>query len=179
LSISERQGFERYVTHQANYSLVARELEHELVPLCLDQGVGVLVWSPLAAGLLAGKQRRGDHVEEGTRRAWRGDTWTVDYDSAWATIDVLREIASGRGVSVAQVSLNWLLRRPAVSSVIVGARTQEQLEDNLQAASFELTPEEVERLDKASARPLPYPVWHQNRMNPAQLVYRQREPDQY
>lgn len=178
LSVSERRGFERYVTHQGYYSLAARELEHELVPLCLDQRLGVLVWSPLAGGLLSGKQKRGEVPEKGTRRDWRGDTGTVDYHTAWATIDVLREIADQREVSVAQVSLNWLLRRPAVTSVIVGARTQQQLEDNLRAATWELTPEEVQRLDRVSARPLPYPIWHQNKMNPAQLVYRQQEPGQ-
>jgi aryl-alcohol dehydrogenase-like predicted oxidoreductase len=177
LSISERRGWERYVTHQAYYSLVAREVEHELVPLCLDQGLGLLVWSPLAGGLLSGKQNRGETTPEGTRRSWRGDTGTVDYDTAWATIDVLREIAREREVSVAQVSINWLLGKPGVSSVIVGARTPEQLKDNLSTASWELTESEMERLDGVSQRPLPYPYWHQNKNNAVRLRYRQQEPE--
>ena len=177
LSASERHGWERYVTIQSYYSLVARELEHEIVPACLDQGVGVLVWSPLAAGLLTGKQRRGQVVPEGTRRARLGDTGTVDYDVAFAVIDVLDDIAGRRGVSLAQVAINWLLRRPAVTSVIVGARTPAQLEDNLAAATWRLDDEEMARLDAVSTRPLPYPFWHQNRNNRPRLRYRQREPD--
>jgi aryl-alcohol dehydrogenase-like predicted oxidoreductase len=177
LSVSERRGFERYVTVQAYYSLIAREIEHEIVPLCLDQGLGVLVWSPLAAGLLAGKQRRGEAVPEGTRRATLGDTGTVDYELAYSVIDVIGEIAARREVSHAQVAINWLLQRPAVSSVIIGARTLEQLKDNLAAAAWRLDEDEVERLERVSARPLPYPYWHQNRMNGPRLRYQQREPD--
>lgn len=178
LSVSERRGFERYITLQAYYSLVAREVELEHVPLCLDQNLGLLVWSPLAAGLLAGRQTRGQGMPEGTRRATLGDSGTVDYEQAYDIIDTLREIAAQREVTAPQVALNWLLRKPGVSSVIVGARTLEQLEDNLQAAGWELTAEEVRRLDRVSARPLPYPFWHHNRNNLPRLRYPHYEPDQ-
>jgi aryl-alcohol dehydrogenase-like predicted oxidoreductase len=171
LSVSERRGFERYVSLQAYYSLVARELEHELIPVGLDQGVGILVWSPLAAGFLTGKQRRGEAPPAGTRRSVNGDTGTMDLEQGFDIVDALDAIARERGVSIAQVAINWLLRRPGVASVIIGARTPEQLSDNLDAASWELTDEEVTTLDRVSARPLPYPYWHQLKMNRPRLRY--------
>ena len=176
LSISERHGWERYITHQAYYSLVGRDVEWELVPLCLDQDLGLLVWSPLAGGLLSGQQQRGERAPEGSRRAVLGDTGTVDYDQAFDIVDVLREIASEREVSVAQVALNWVRQRPAVSSVMVGARRQEQLLDNLRAATWSLTGDEMARLDQASVRPLPYPYWHQHKNNAARLAYHLQLP---
>lgn len=171
LAASERRGYERYVSLQAYYSLVARELERELLPACLDQGVGVLVWSPLAAGFLTGKQRRGETAPAGSRRAALGDTGTIDAEQGFRVLDVLREIAGERGVSIAQVAINWLLQRPGVSSVIVGARNEEQLKDNLGAAEWQLTADETARLDQVSARPLPYPYWHQQKFNSSRMRY--------
>jgi aryl-alcohol dehydrogenase-like predicted oxidoreductase len=171
LSVSERRGCERYVSLQAYYSLVARELEHELLPACLDQGVGVLVWSPLAAGFLSGRQRRGEATPAGSRRAALGDTGTIDAEQGFRIIDTLAEIARDRGVSVAQVAINWLIQRPGVSSVIIGARTEEQLLDNLGAAQWQLTEDEGARLDRVSARPLPYPYWHQHKFNASRMRY--------
>ncbi|HET6503090.1 MAG TPA: aldo/keto reductase [Amycolatopsis sp.] len=171
LSVSDQRGFERYVSLQAYYSLVARELEHELLPLSQDQGVGVLVWSPLAGGFLAGKQRRGEGAPAGTRRAVSGDTGTMDLERGLDIVDELAVIAKDRGVSVAQVAINWLIARPGVSSVIVGARNIAQLEDNLGAAGWQLTAEEVDRLDRVSAATLPYPFWHQQKFNGPRMRY--------
>ena len=171
LSVSERRGFERYVSLQAYYSLVARELEYELLPASIDQGVGVLVWSPLAGGFLAGRQRRGDTPPSDSRRAALGDTGTLDLEQGFNIIDALEQIATEREVSIAQVSLNWVLRRPGVTSALVGARTIEQLEENLGAASWTLTDDEVGTLDRVSARPLPYPYWHQQRFNAPRMRY--------
>lgn len=171
MSVSERRRLERYVSLQAYYSLVARELEHELLPACLDQGVGVLVWSPLAAGFLTGKQRRGEAAPAGSRRAALGDTGTLDTEHGFRIVDVLGEIAGDRGVSIAQVAINWLIQRPGVSSVIIGARTEEQLKDNLGAADWRLTQDEAARLDRVSARPLPYPYWHQQKFNASRMRY--------
>lgn len=170
LATSDQRGWERYVSLQAYYSLVARELEHELIPLSVDQGLGILVWSPLAAGFLSGKERRGQGVPEGTRRATLGDTGTIDREQGYDVIDALNSIARDRGATIPQVAINWLLRRSAVSSVIVGARNQHQLEDNLAAASWELSDEEVRRLDEVSDRPLPYPYWHQRKFNSERLA---------
>ncbi|MGD9572429.1 MAG: aldo/keto reductase [Thermoleophilia bacterium] len=170
LAVSEREGLARFCVLQAYYSLVARELEHELVPLCLDQGVGILVWSPLAAGFLTGKVRRGADGPAGARTSVEGPPGGLaDEDAAFAVVDELVAIASERGVGPAQVVLNWLLAKPGVTSLIVGARTHEQLADNLAAADWELTAEEVGRLDAVSAPRLPYPQWHQLRYNAARL----------
>jgi aryl-alcohol dehydrogenase-like predicted oxidoreductase len=171
LSVSERQGFERYVSLQAYYSLVARELEHELLPASIDQGVGIMVWSPLAGGFLAGRQRRGDTPPSDSRRAALGDTGSMDLEQGFDIVDALQQIASEREVSVAQVSLNWVLRRPGVTSVLIGARTIQQLEENLGAASWALSEHEVATLDRISARPLPYPYWHQQRFNAPRMRY--------
>lgn len=171
LATADRRGLERYVSLQAYYNLVARELEHELIPLSLDQGVGVLVWSPLGAGFLTGKERRGQDMPANTRRAALGDPGTIDREQGYAVIDALDEIAKERGVSIPQVAINWLLRRPGVTSVVIGARTMEQLTDNLAAASWELADDEVRRLDEVSARPLPYPYWHQRKFNSERLAW--------
>jgi aryl-alcohol dehydrogenase-like predicted oxidoreductase len=171
LATSQRLNVERYVSLQAYYSLIARELEHELVPVCLDQGVGILVWGPLSSGFLTGRQSRGEQPPAGTRRAANGETGSIEPDRAFDIVDVLKEIAVERKVTVPQVALNWLLRRPGVSSVIIGARTTDQLEDNLATVTWTLSDEEVARLDQVSARPLPYPYFHQQKVNGPRMRY--------
>ena len=162
LGVSDRRGLGRYVSQQIYYSLQARDAEAELVPVSLDQGLGILVWSPLAGGLLSGKYRRNQPTPEGTRRFAGWDEPPVhDEDRLYDTIDALVEVADAHGVSAAQVALAWLLGRPAVTSVIVGSRTDEQLADNLAAADLVLTDAERARLDQVSQEPLRYPHWHQ------------------
>ena len=161
--VSTARNLERYVAIQAYYSLVARELEWDILPACRHTGTGVVVWSPLAGGLLSGKFDRDTPAADGTRRGMVGDlgVGSPDHEQAWKILDVCRDIASARGASVAQVALNWLRTRPEVSSIIVGARTDAQLLDNLAAATWELTAEESAMLDAVSDRPLPYPHWFQ------------------
>jgi aryl-alcohol dehydrogenase-like predicted oxidoreductase len=162
LAVSERRGFERFVSQQIHYTLQAREAEYEVVPAALDQGVGIMVWSPLAGGLLSGKYRRGQEGPAGSRGLTDWNEPPVrDADALYDIVDVLVEIAEARGVSAAQVAIAWLLGRPGVSTVIVGARTDEQLADNLAAADLTLSGEERTRLDAVSAPPLLYPHWHQ------------------
>jgi aryl-alcohol dehydrogenase-like predicted oxidoreductase len=162
LGISDRRGYQRYVSQQIHYTLQAREAEYELIPVSLDQGVGILVWSPLAGGLLSGKYRRDQQGPEGARHFGGWDEPPIyDSERLYDVVDVLVEIAEGHGVSAAQVALAWLLGRPGVSSVVIGARTDEQLADNLAAAELELGEDERARLDEVSAPPLIYPYWHQ------------------
>ena len=162
LGISERLRLQRFISQQIYYSLQARDAEYELVPIALDQGVGILIWSPLAGGLLSGKYRRGQEGPEGSRHLTDWNEPPVrDEDKLYDTIDVLVEIADAHDVSPAQVALAWLLGRPGVCSVVVGARTEEQLADNLGAADLELSDDERARLDEVSAPPLLYPYWHQ------------------
>jgi aryl-alcohol dehydrogenase-like predicted oxidoreductase len=162
IGIAERLRFERFVSTQIYYSLQARDAEYEIVPACLDHGVGILVWSPLAGGLMSGKYRRGQEGPEGSRHLTDWNEPPVrDPDATYDVIDVLVEIAEARGVSAAQVALAWLLGRPGVTSLVIGARTDEQLADNLAAADRELAEEERKRLDEVSALPLIYPHWHQ------------------
>jgi aryl-alcohol dehydrogenase-like predicted oxidoreductase len=162
LGISDRLGLARYVSQQIFYSLQARDAEYELVPAGLDQGVGILVWSPLAGGLMSGKYRRGVEAPEGSRQLtdWK-EPPVRDQEATYDVVEVLVEIASAHGVSAAQVALAWLLQRPGVASVIVGARTDDQLADNLAAANLELGADDVARLDEVSQPPLIYPHWHQ------------------
>ena len=162
LGISERLGLQRFVSQQIYYSLQARDAEYELVPAGLDQGVGILVWSPLAGGLLSGKFRRGVEGPAGTRALSDWDEPPVrDQEKLYDTVDVLVEIGEARGVSAAQVALAWLLGRPGVVSLIIGARNEEQLADNLAAAELALSDDEVARLEMVSRPPLIYPHWHQ------------------
>ncbi len=162
LGVSERHGFQRFVSQQIYYSLQARDAEYELVPAAIDQGLGILVWSPLAGGLLSGKYRRGVQGPEGARQLTDWNEPPVrDPDALHDTVDVLVEIGEAHGVSAAQVALAWLLGRPAITSVVIGARTDEQLADNLAAADLQLSAGERERLDEVSAPPLLYPYWHQ------------------
>jgi aryl-alcohol dehydrogenase-like predicted oxidoreductase len=174
LSTSERLGLQRYVSQQIHYTLQAREAEYELVPLAIDQECPILVWSPLAGGLLSGKYRRGRDASEGRHVEGWDEPPVYDTDKLYDIVDVLVEIADSRGVSAAQVALAWLLGRAGVASVIVGARTDEQLADNLRAAELELSEEERLCLDEVSALPLIYPFWHQaktasDRLGPADL----------
>jgi aryl-alcohol dehydrogenase-like predicted oxidoreductase len=174
LGISERFGLQRYVSQQIHYTLQAREAEYELVPVALDQGCSILVWSPLAGGLLSGKYRRDEDASEGRHVEGWDEPPVRDADKLYDIVDALVEIAEGRGVSAAQVALAWLLGRPSVASVIIGARTDEQLADNLGAAELGLSEEERRRLDEVSAPPLIYPFWHQaktasDRLGPADL----------
>ena len=159
---SDRRGYESFVSEQIYYSLQARDAENELVPIAIDQGLAILVWSPIAGGLLSGKYRRGQAAPEGTRRF---EGWTEppvhDEDRLYDTIDALVAIGESHDVSAAQVALAYTLAKPAVTSVIVGARTDEQLADNLAAADLELAADEIARLDAVSLEPLRYPHWHQ------------------
>lgn len=159
---SDRRGLEHFASQQIYYSLQSRDAENELVPITLDQGLGILVWSPLAGGLLTGKYRRGQDVPEGSRR-FEGWPEPPVYDEGrlYDTIEVLVEIAQDHDASATQVGLAWTLAKPGVTSVIVGARTEEQLADSLGSADVTLTEAEIARLDTASATPLPYPYWHQ------------------
>ena len=176
LGVSERTGDARFVSQQIYYSLQARDAESELVPVSVDQGLGILVWSPLAGGLLSGKYRRGQADPDGTRRFEGWDEPPVhDEDKLYDTIEVLVDVAAAHGVSAAEVALAWTLGRPAVTSLIVGARTDEQLAANLRSGDLALTDDDRARLDQVSAQPLRYPHWHQantsgDRLSPADLT---------
>ena len=162
LAASDRDRRARFVTQQIHYTLEAREAEYELLPISVDQGLGVLVWSPLAAGLLTGKHRRGQAAPAGSRQA---NGWTEppirDADKLWNIVDALVDIGDARGISAAQVALAWLLGRPGVSSLVVGGRTEAQFLDNFGAVGLTLSPGELARLNEVSRVPLIYPYWHQ------------------
>src|SRR6202012_5335535 len=152
LSVSERYGWARYVGHQVYYSLVGRDYEWELMPLGVDQKVGALIWSPLGWGRLTGKLRRGTKIPDESRLHQTADKGpTIPDEYLYNVVDVIDEVAKETGKSVPQISLNWLLQRPTVSSIILGARNEEQLKQNLGAIGWNLTPEQVARLDAASA----------------------------
>ncbi len=170
LGISERLGLQRYVTQQIYYSLLDRDAEYELIPLAIDQQMGVLIWSPLAGGLLSGKYQRNKDRPEGARQTttW-GEPPVYDEDRMYDIVETLLEVAAARGRSPAQTALAYLLGRPAVTSVIIGARTEEQLTDNLGSAEWALTEDERTTLDKASAPRLIYPYWHQAKTAPERL----------
>jgi aryl-alcohol dehydrogenase-like predicted oxidoreductase len=162
LGTADRLSLPRFASQQIYYSLQAREAEYELIPLAVDQGLGVLVWSPLAGGLLSGKYRRNHEAPAGSRQLtdW-GEPPAYDPEGLYDIVEVLVGIGEQRGVSAAQVALAYTLGKPAVTSMVIGARTAEQLSDNLAAASLNLTADERAQLDKASAPPLIYPYWHQ------------------
>ncbi len=175
VGVAERIGAPRPVSQQVYYSLQGREAEYELVPATFDQGLGVLVWSPLAGGLLSGKYRRGQQAPEGSRQLqeW-GEPPVYDTEGLYDTIEVLVEIAEARGVPAAQVSLAWTLAQPGVTSLVIGARTNDQLRQNLGAADLRLEEAELARLEEVSRPPLLYPYWHQaataaDRLGPADL----------
>jgi aryl-alcohol dehydrogenase-like predicted oxidoreductase len=163
LGISERLHLQRFVSQQIYYSLQAREAEYELVPASLDQGLGILVWSPLAGGLLSGKYRRDAQPQEGRHLTDWDEPPVRDEDQLYDIVDALVEIGEAHGVSAAQVALAYTLGRPGVTSVVIGARKEEQLLDNLAAADLELSADERARLDAISAPPLLYPYWHQGK----------------
>ncbi len=160
LAISEKQNLERFVTLQAFYSLIARDLENELVPLSLDQNLGILPWSPLGGGFLTGKYRRGKQRPDGARRTDPTNQFLqFDEEKGFDIVDELEKIAKNHGATITQAALNYLLRKPGVTSVIIGAKTREQLQDNLKTTDWEMTTEEVARLDGLSKPPRVYPYW--------------------
>jgi aryl-alcohol dehydrogenase-like predicted oxidoreductase len=164
LAVAERHGYPRHVAHQAYYSLIGRDYECELMPLGLDQGVGAIVWSPLGWGRLTGKIRRGAPLPATSRLNTKvpgdpGPQMSDDY--LFHVVDALDAIAAETGKTVPQIALNWLLQRPTVCSVIIGARNEEQLRQNLGALGWNLSPEQIARLDAASATPWIWPYWHQ------------------
>jgi aryl-alcohol dehydrogenase-like predicted oxidoreductase len=158
LGVSERKGYARFETLQAYYSIAGRDLERELVPLIDEEKLGLMVWSPLAGGLLSGKYGPGANTPEGSRRT-KFDFPPVELDRAWACVEAMREIGRDHDVSVARIALAWLLSKPQVMSVIIGAKTVEQLDDNLAAVHISLSPRELQRLDEVSALPSEYPGW--------------------
>jgi aryl-alcohol dehydrogenase-like predicted oxidoreductase len=162
LAASDRLGLTRYICQQVNYNLLARDVEHEIIPLGLDQGVGIMAWSPLHAGLLTGKFRR-DARPSVSRLNELEAPGTIDYERVYRIVDTLTEVARTHDVSPAQVALNWVISKPGVDTVILGARDEAQLRDNLAAATWSLTADEVTRLDEVSTLPEPYPMWHQHR----------------
>ncbi len=162
LSVSERYGWARYVGHQAYYSLVGRDYEWELMPLALDQGVGALVWSPLGWGRLTGKIRRGQPLPKESRlHKTSAEGPQVPEEYLYKVVDAIDEVAKETGKTVPQIALNWVLRRPSVSTVIIGARNEEQLKQNLGAVGWELSKEQIAKLDAASEVQKAYPYWHQ------------------
>jgi aryl-alcohol dehydrogenase-like predicted oxidoreductase len=162
LAVSDRYGYPRHVAHQAYYSLLNRDYEWELLPLGRDQGVGAVVWSPLGWGKLTGKIRRGLPAQPGSRaHDIAGTGPKYEEERLFRIVDALDGVAAETGKSIPQIALNWLLRRPTVATVIIGARNEEQLVQNIGAVGWQLTPAQVAVLDKASDVPPPYPVWHQ------------------
>jgi aryl-alcohol dehydrogenase-like predicted oxidoreductase len=162
LSVSERYGWSRYVAHQAYYSLLDREFEWELMPLAIDQKVSTIVWSPLSSGRLGGKFRRNQPVPQDNRMSQGGSHGpATNFDLLYNIVDALDEVAEETGKSVPQIALNWLLQRPTVANIIIGARNEEQLKQNLGAVGWNLTTEQVKKLDAASQRDTIYPYWHQ------------------
>jgi aryl-alcohol dehydrogenase-like predicted oxidoreductase len=176
MEVARRDGRIPFVSQQIHYTLQAREAEYELLPIAIDQKLGVLVWSPIAGGLLSGKHRRNKATPEGTRQmaGWK-EPPVLDENALWSIVDELVAIGEARGVSAAQIALSWLLGRPAVTSLIIGGRTEAQFRDNLACVDVKLSDDERARLDKVSQPPLIYPYWHQSwtasdRLGPADLA---------
>jgi aryl-alcohol dehydrogenase-like predicted oxidoreductase len=164
LAIADRHGATRFASLQALYTIASRDIEREIAPLLADQGVGLMVWSPLAGGLLSGKYGRDGKGPEGARRV-TFDFPPISKDRAFACIDAMRPIADRHGVSVARVALAWLLHRPLVTSIIIGARSADQLDDNIAATEVRLSAEELQALDAVSRLPSEYPGWMIERQN--------------
>lgn len=162
VSISQRYGWARHISHQAYYSLIGRDFEWELMPLAIEEGIGTLVWSPLGWGRLTGKIRRGQPLPETSRLPKTSETGPpVSDDHLFKVVDALDDVVKETGKTVPQIALNWLLQRPTVSSVILGARNEEQLRQNLGAVGWNLSTEQIRKLDQASATTPAYPYWHQ------------------
>jgi aryl-alcohol dehydrogenase-like predicted oxidoreductase len=174
LAVSERYGWNKYVAHQAYYSLIGREFEWELMPLGVDQKIGTIVWSPLGWGRLTGKIRRNQPVPENTRlKVIPGTGPEVPDDYLYNVVDALEEVATETGKTIPQVALNWLLQRPTVSSLIIGARNEEQLRQNIAAIGWSLSPAQMARLNGASEQRPVYPYWHQRQnlaLNPVPVT---------
>jgi aryl-alcohol dehydrogenase-like predicted oxidoreductase len=177
LSVSERYGWSKYIAHQAYYSLVNRDFEWELMPLAVDQKIGTIVWSPLASGMLSGKYRQNQPMPQNARVAQGGSPIpgeAINIERLYKIIDRLDTIAGETGKTVAQVSLNWVLQRPTVSNIIIGARNEEQLKQNLDSVGWNLTLDQVKSLDEASEIFPAYPYWHQRQfpmLNAAPKLY--------
>ena len=162
LAVADKYGYPRHIANQTYYSLIGRDYEWELMPLGLDQGIGAVVWSPLGWGRLTGKLRRGAKLPKTSRLHKTADFGPpVDDEYLYRVVDALDEIAKETGKSIAQIALNWLLQRPTVSTVVIGARNEEQLKQNLGAVGWNLTKAQVAKLDAASAKTFAYPYWHQ------------------
>ena len=162
LATSEKYGLARYVIYQGYYSLLNRDYEWELMPLGIDQGVGLMVWSPLGWGRLTGKIRRGQPMGEGRIKSGGAVGGPeVDDEHLYRIVEALDEVAKQTGKTVAQIALNWLLQRPTISNLVIGARNEEQLKQNLGAIGWKLAPEQIAALDAASHRTPAYPYWHQ------------------
>lgn len=177
LSVSERYGWSKYIAHQAYYSLLNRDFEWELMPLGIEEKVGTIVWSPLSSGKLTGKYRRGQAAPADARVAQGGSpvkAATGDDERLYDIIAVLDELVEETGKTIAQIALNWVLQRPTVSNIIIGARNEEQLKQNLQAVGWNLTASQVQRLDKVSEILPVYPYWHQR-----QFPMLKTDPDLY
>ena len=165
LAVSENLKLEKFITTQLYYSIGARDIEHELVPLCLDQNLEILCWSPLSGGFFTGKFTKNNSMPSDARRSNRQASsmkfWPVDEEKGFEIVEHLERIGNNYGKSVAQTAINWLLQRRAVSSVIIGARNAEQLIENAGASGWQLSPDDVEYLDNISKPAIPYPLWHQ------------------
>ena len=162
LAVADAKNLPRFVTQQIHYTLEAREAEYELLPISVDQGLGVMVWSPLAAGLLSGAFGRDKTPADSRQAAGWSEPPIRDQDRLWNIVDVLNDIAGARGVTAAQVSLAWTLSRPGVASLVVGGLTEQHFKDNIAAVDLKLTGEDLERLNQVSRAPYIYPYWHQH-----------------
>jgi aryl-alcohol dehydrogenase-like predicted oxidoreductase len=162
LSVSERYGWSKYVAHQVYYSLVGRDYENELMPLAINQKLGAMIWSPLGWARLTGKIRRGQPLPKVSRLPGTADAGPpVPDEYLYRVVDAIDAVARETGKTVTQIALNWLLRKPTVSTIVIGARDEEQLKQNIGAEGWRLTPDQVSKLDEASTPPIPYPYWHQ------------------